>query len=321
MLLPLTAYDRIIVSFSGGKDSAACVLHLLDLGASNKLTLYHQCVDGEPGSKGLMDWPCTEGYVKAFAQALNLPLQMQWKIGGFEREMLRTQSLTQPVQFQQEDGQVSQAGGKRGKLTTRRRFPQVSADLRVRWCSSYLKIDVAAMAINNDPALKNKKILFITGERREESTARSKYLEYEEHRCHSKKRLVHHWRPIIDWSEAKVWQILEKHQITAHPAYHIGFSRVSCMACIFGNPDQWASVKELDPGRFHRIALYEGEFQSTIKKGRSVVSQATAGQPYEQLALTKWRNLAMQQDFPVSAMRSDPWEMPGGAFRHCGGPT
>ena len=28
----LSSYDRIIVSTSGGKDSLACVLHLLDLG-------------------------------------------------------------------------------------------------------------------------------------------------------------------------------------------------------------------------------------------------------------------------------------------------
>jgi tRNA(Ile)-lysidine synthase TilS/MesJ len=60
--MDLASYDVIIVAFSGGKDSAACVLHLLDLGVpKHKIELWHHLVDGREGST-LMDWPCTEAY-------------------------------------------------------------------------------------------------------------------------------------------------------------------------------------------------------------------------------------------------------------------
>jgi 3'-phosphoadenosine 5'-phosphosulfate sulfotransferase (PAPS reductase)/FAD synthetase len=62
-------------------------------------------------------------------------------------------------------------------------FPQVSADLSVRWCSAYLKIDVAALSISNDPWFKgSRKVLYLSGERRQESSARSRYAEMEQHR-------------------------------------------------------------------------------------------------------------------------------------------
>jgi len=40
-------YDKILVAFSGGKDSIACVLHLLDLGIPrSSIELHHHLVDG-----------------------------------------------------------------------------------------------------------------------------------------------------------------------------------------------------------------------------------------------------------------------------------
>ena len=49
-------------------------------------------------------------------------------------------------------------GASRAKVGTRRRFPQASGDLRVRWCSAVLKIDVMALALNNDPAFRSGKL-------------------------------------------------------------------------------------------------------------------------------------------------------------------
>lgn len=45
--LNLHSYDKYIVSFSGGKDSTACFLYLLDNGIPlEKIELWHQDVDG-----------------------------------------------------------------------------------------------------------------------------------------------------------------------------------------------------------------------------------------------------------------------------------
>ncbi len=98
----LDTYERIIVAFSGGKDSVACVLHLLELGVPReRIELWHHDVDGGPSGKPFMDWPVTRAYCSAFAAALGLPIYFSWKVGGFEREMIRHRERTQPTAFEE----------------------------------------------------------------------------------------------------------------------------------------------------------------------------------------------------------------------------
>src|SRR5262249_53772371 len=146
-----------------------------------------------------------------------------WKHGGIEGEMLRDNTPTAPTSFECQDGIPRTAGGGSGKLGTRRKFPQVTADLSSRWCSPYVKIDVAAKAINNDPALKKARILFLTGEGRQERPARATYAECERHRCNPRPRRVDQWRAVIDWSEQEVWDCLRRHRVRPHPAYFLGW--------------------------------------------------------------------------------------------------
>jgi len=350
-LLPLDQYDVIICSYSGGKDSLACVLHLLELFGetpesraahqdpsrlreNRKLQLWHQAIDGlthwtpaAPGYAdyaGLMDWPMTHGYVEATGQALHLPVFWQYKVGGFRGELLRENSLTQPIRFQQQDGDWAEVGGKRGKLSTRRRFPQVSADLRVRWCSAYLKIDVCAAAIRNEPTFSDANILMVTGERSEESPGRAKYAHAERlARASNRRRRVDQWRPIQDWTEQEVWQLIERWRVRPHPAYVYGWGRVSCQFCIFGNADQWASARELDPERFEAIVELEREFDHTIHRTKSVVELADEGTPYEYMqqpyVLHPRTTGYSVEEFFVPP--TEEWSLPAGAYRRCGGPT
>lgn len=166
-LLPLERYDRIIVSFSGGKDSVFLALDMKErLEAAglplSRLQLWHQHVDGEPSKDvPFMDWPCTESYCRVFAKHLGVRILFQWRHGGFRREMLKDNDRSAPVSFDRQDGTTGTAGGVKGKISTRRKFPQVSANLAVRWCSASLKIDTAALALNNEPAFKNSTILFL----------------------------------------------------------------------------------------------------------------------------------------------------------------
>ena len=167
-LLPLGDYDRILVGFSGGKDSVACALLVKDalialgLNPAERLELWHHRVDGGPDEAPLLDWPCTEGYCTALAAELGLPLYQSWREGGFLREMGRDGTPTAPVTFETPSGRRTVGGS--GPAGTRRLFPQVSGDLSVRWCSAYLKIMVAASAITNDPRFsQDARVLMVTG--------------------------------------------------------------------------------------------------------------------------------------------------------------
>lgn len=287
-----------------------------------KIQLWHQDVDAD---NPLMDWPVTPAYVRAFAQAFGVRILFQHRIGGFYDEMMRENSFTKPTRFELQAGGFAEVGGKSGKKSTRRKFPQVSADLRVRWCSAYLKIDVAARAINNDPELQDKKILFVTGERRQESTARSKYREVEPHRCHNNStRHVDQWRAVIDWSEQDVWDVLQQRRVRVHPAYYLGWGRVSCMTCIFADADQWASVREIAPGRLAQIHELEQEFGLTIKQGESVAAQANRGESFIEAGDAELIATALGTEYDHRRIILDPdetWELPRGAFKRCGGPT
>jgi len=320
-LLPLDQYDHVIVSFSGGKDSLACILYALELGIpKNKIELWHQAVDGKPGvDPRFFDWPCTESYCKVVAQALGLPLKFQWREGGFEREINKQDAPTAKIGFQMPDGSIGQAGGT-GDPNTRLMFPAAVADLRTRWCSAILKIDVATSAINNDPRFKTGRILEITGERRQESNNRARYAEVEKHKSTTQSRRVDQWRAILDWPEERVWEIIQRWGVRAHPAYHLGWGRVSCMFCIFGNPDQWASTRAIDPRMFWRILNYERQFGRTIQQGGDIEHLANKGKSY--VPADPWMvEMAMSHELPQSyAMAGSAWTMPFGAFKRSGGP-
>lgn len=368
-LLPIADYYRVIVAFSGGKDSIACVLSLLDAGVPReKIELWHQDVDGREGSS-LMDWPVTRSYCRAFAAAFGLRILFQWKVGGFEREMLRHKAPTAPTRFEllQPDGSVTvgQAGGK-GAFGTRRQFPQVCADLSKRWCSAYLKIDVASIALRNDPRFRGVRTLFVSGERAEESPSRAQYAVVEPHRATLAKlfipvpgpvlapvaprvglslqclqsvpalcsevnapmpgeRFIDHFRPVHGLKEAEVWELLKKYRVNPHPAYRIGFGRVSCMKCIFGNADQWATVGELDGEGITRVAAYEAQFGKTISRSKlGVDALAGRGKSYltQEMREKGTDRLAMREEFAEEIIVPEgSWVLPAGAFRHCGGPT
>lgn len=324
------SYDHVIVAFSGGKDSLACALHLIEMGVPpHKIELWHHDVDGREGSR-MMDWPCTRDYCRKVAAALGLKLYFSWKVGGFEGEMARDGTPTAATCFEVPvtrggvpDVVVVERGG-HGPPGTRLLFPQVSPDLSVRWCSAYLKIDVGATALRNQARFDFRRTLFVTGERAEESTARAKYKDFEPHRSDArdgrKRRHVDQWRPVKEWPERLVWEIIERHRVNPHPAYRCGWGRVSCMKCIFGNEDQWASVRVVDAAGFADIAAREARSGKTIKRKLSVVQSADKGRPYEMDPADVRAGMSESFDEPA-ILPEGAWKLPRGAYGDSCGPT
>jgi 3'-phosphoadenosine 5'-phosphosulfate sulfotransferase (PAPS reductase)/FAD synthetase len=322
--IDLSAYDRYVVAFSGGKDSTACVLHLLEEGVNREdIELWHHDVDGREGGR-LMDWPVTPDYCQTIADGLEIELLFSWKVEGFEGEMLRENEHTNPIRYERkETGEIRTLGGGNGSANTRRLFPQVSADLSVRWCSSYLKSDVASYILRNEPRFEQGRTLFITGERAEESANRARYERIEPHDADLRDgtrttRYIDHGRPILDWSEEAVWEILKRWAINPHPAYRLGWGRCSCLFCIFGNADQFASAAAVDPEGAEQIAEYEEEFGATIKRERSVPDLVEEGTPYDMDPADM--EAAMSETFDEPAMVED-WTLPDGAFGDTAGPV
>lgn len=324
----LDSYDRIIVAFSGGKDSVACVLHLLDLGVPReRIELWHHDVDGGPEGRPFMDWPVTRAYCQAFAAALGLPLRLSWKVGGFEGELVRHRARTQATAFETPEG-LRLVGGKLGKQATRCQYPQVSPDLTVRWCSAYLKIDPCRRALANDPRFGDGcRGLVVTGERAEESAARARYATFEPHPADNRdaqrprsRRHIDAWRPVHGWSTADVWATLERHRINPHPCYRVGFGRASCMFCIFGSADQFATAAALAPERFRRVVTFEALSGKTVKRGLSLPLLVERGIAYSFTPEAAAAALSETFDEPI-ILGPEQWTMPAGAGAESCGPT
>lgn len=329
----LLSYDRIVLAFSGGKDSLGALLHVVELltvaGEDlSRLELHHHDVDGE--DEVFMDWAVTKDYCQKVADHFGIPIYFSCKVGGFKREMLRDGEATAPIRFEvpTEAGKEVRYSGGKGNPGTRLKFPQLAADLSTRWCSGYLKIDVMAALIRNQERFYDGRTLVITGERAEESAARSKYKVIEPHRTdlrdsRTKPRHVDHWRPIHGWSENQIWAIIRRFGIVPHVAYQLGWSRLSCMACIFGSPNQWATILHVFRERFEVIEKLEADFGVTIRRSETIRQSAANGAPYP-AALANPHLIAVANGeawtLPI-CVPSDEWVEPAGAYGENAGPT
>ena len=147
--------------------------------------------------------------------------------------------------------ELEQLGGKRHK------FPAKGGTHQGRWCSGNLKAAVQDSVTSNlEQTKENVKILVVSGERRGESKGRSKYNEIEIHRTNAPAkahRIVHQWRPVIDYSERDIWEVLKRHNVNPHPCYRAGWNRCSCAMCIFSTPKLFAGIKEIYPEEFEAL--------------------------------------------------------------------
>lgn len=339
----LLSYDKYIVAFSGGKDSTACFLHLLENGVPReKIELWHHLIDGDAmRDPTFMDWEVTEDYCRQFAKAFGVPIYFSWKHGGFKREMLRQNTPTAPISFQVPSSETYGRNGVSGRMSsngnysawltvggegpngTRMKFPQVSPDLSVRWCSAYLKIDVCSMAIRNQERFKGIKTLLISGERGEESKARSNYAILEPDRSdlrNGKKfqRHVDHYRPIRDCKESEVWALIEKYKVVVHPCYYMGWGRCSCKFCIFGNADQFASAFDVSPKQGNVLTAWEEVFDTTIKRDCSLKVLVQRGKVYAHIT-PELKALATSHTY-YGEILTDNWTLPAGAYGESCGP-
>ena len=108
-LLPLEMYDRILVLFSGGKDSLSAYFYLRELGVpKEKIELWHHDLDGGHPNR-IMDWPVTLAYVDAFAKAEGVRLRVSRRVNGFWGEVFRV-GASYPIEYEEDDGTFAVCG-------------------------------------------------------------------------------------------------------------------------------------------------------------------------------------------------------------------
>lgn len=350
-LLPLEMYDLVIVLISGGKDSIACYYKLLELGVpKSKIEFWHHDIDGGHPSR-TMDWRCIANYIRSFAEAEQIPLRVSWRKNGFFGELYRIGASELIEYVDPETGEIyqcppskkymecqklkvaaiSEMENKLAEFGYRMKFPMKSGDLSQRWCSAYLKIMVAdtvlrnmnSVAANLTKTRKDIKLLIVSGERRGESVGRSKYNEIEIHRTNAVSkhhRTVHQWRPVIDYSEKDIWEVLKRHKVNPHPCYRAGWNRCSCAMCIFSTPQLFAGIRELYPKEYALLCQDEKVLGFTLDNHCDLETYIGSADSCVYHGDKEAIQSLLTGEFPVESVYvKDKWKYPAGAFHGAAG--
>lgn len=350
-LLPLEMYDLVIVLISGGKDSIACYYKLLELGVpKSKIEFWHHDIDGGHPSR-TMDWRCTANYIRSFAEAEQIPLRVSWRKNGFFGELYRIGASELIEYVDPETGEIyqcppskkymecqklkvaaiSEMENKLAEFGYRMKFPMKSGDLSRRWCSAYLKIMVAdtvlrnmnSVAANLTKTRMDIKLLIVSGERRGESVGRSKYNEIEIHRTNAVSkhhRTVHQWRPVIDYSEKDIWEVLKRHKVNPHPCYRAGWNRCSCAMCIFSTPQLFAGIRELYPKEYALLCQDEKVLGFTLDNHCDLETYIGSADSCVYHGDKEAIQSLLTGEFPVESVYvNGKWKYPAGAFHGAAG--
>lgn len=350
-LLPLEMYDLVIVLISGGKDSIACYYKLLELGVpKSKIEFWHHDIDGGHPSR-TMDWRCTANYIRSFAEAEQIPLRVSRRKNGFFGELYRIGTSELIEWVDPETGEIyqcppskkymecqklkaaaiSEMENKLAEFGYRMKFPMKSGDLSRRWCSAYLKIMVAdtvlrnmnSVAANLTKTRKDIKLLIVSGERRGESVGRSKYNEIEIHRTNAvykHHRTVHQWRPVIDYSERDIWEVLKRHKVNPHPCYRAGWNRCSCAMCIFSTPRLFAGIRELYPKEYALLCQDEKILGFTLDNHCDLETYIGSADSCVYHGDKEAIQSLLTGEFPVESVYvKGKWKYPAGAFHGAAG--
>lgn len=213
---------------------------------------------------------------------------------------------------------LENTGGKRQK------FPAKGSTHQGRWCSGSLKASVQdSVTANLTKTRKDIKLLIVSGERRGESVGRSKYNEIEIHRTNAVSkhhRTVHQWRPVIDYSERDIWEVLKRHKVNPHPCYRAGWNRCSCAMCIFSTPRLFAGIRELYPKEYALLCQDEKILGFTLDNHCDLETYIGSADSCVYHGDKEAIQSLLTGEFPVGSVYvKGKWKYPAGAFHGAAG--
>lgn len=280
--------SRIVVSISGGKDSIAMLLSLLELVQAGYLSLHqiiahHQIV--------LEDWPGTVEYCEDVCNRLDIPFfSTQARYSGYEcqechnRYLVSCTSSVAPwcrVCSSRQATYLRQVESVLDLVEWRQAWPS----LAVRFCTSYFKRDnFNAWARANAQLLGDSPVICM-GERALESRGRAKLPEWRG-RTGLKQGWMDEYRPILSWRRIEVFRKMRQFDVvphycyeaqgmTSHDMYEVnqeGGPRLSCVMCFLKSADQLRAGYYIQEGRavMERALEIESATGHTIKHGESL---------------------------------------------------
>lgn len=248
------------ISISGGKDSLASALVAIERETSNLFYLF-----ADTGH----EHASTYDYIDYLEEALGVTIERLK--ADFSREISRKREY---IKNHWADKGVPASNIERALSVLRPtgipfldlclwkgRFPST----RRRFCSESLKHH-PLNARTDELLAEYDEVYSWQGIRRDESIARSKMLEEEDHP--TKQGLVW-YRPIVTWTAEDCFDIAKRHGIKPNPLYLEGMGRVGCMPCIHSTKGEVMEIARRFPAELERLAEWERLVSEASKRGAS----------------------------------------------------
>lgn len=122
-----------------------------------------------------------------------------------------------------------------------------------QWIKSYCKEHGITKAVN------------AMGIRADESQARAKKDPLKRSKLATKALELTEWYPIFDYKLADVWATIASAGQQPHTVYSRGYSRLSCVFCVFGRIDEHKMAAKERPELFKKMADLEQELGKSIR--------------------------------------------------------
>ena len=225
---------RLVVSVSGGKDSTACCLHLMEMGFGPddydriffdtgwEHDLLYEYIEN--------DLPKVVGPITRLSAKVDIPEELVPIAEHFE-EMLGVDYSA-----------MVRLCLKKGMFPSRVR----------RWCTQGLKVYPARDYL----LAREDEVVNVVGIRAQESAARALMLEWE----YSGAFECDVWRPLIDWSEEEVIAIHQRNGVRPCRLYlEHGATRVGCYPCVFARKSELRMMADYSAPRLEVLADLEKE--------------------------------------------------------------
>lgn len=222
---------RLVVSVSGGKDSTACCLYLMEMGYGPdeydriffdtgwEHPFLYEYIDGE-----LTD---SVGPVTRLSATVELNDELELMAQSFEERLGHPSAMVRLCL-------------KKAMFSSRMR----------RWCTDQLKVAVAKDYIK--PI--GPEVVNVVGIRAEESKARSIMVEWEFAPAFD----CEVWRPLLDWKTAEVIDIHQRHGVRPCRLYlEQNAERVGCYPCVYARKAELKAMSDYFPERIELLADLE----------------------------------------------------------------
>ncbi|MBP2477701.1 3'-phosphoadenosine 5'-phosphosulfate sulfotransferase (PAPS reductase)/FAD synthetase [Crossiella equi] len=260
----LASYDWIVVSSSGGKDSAAMLIHLMNQARREGVDLARLVV--VHADLASMEWPGTSELVAEHAAAFGL----RFEVVAHQHDLLTL--------VRQRHARLLAAG---------RHTVSPWPSERARFCTSGLKTGPVTTLMTRlvretrttRPG-RQVRLLHCLGLRAGESPARARRIPFgpdpanwhtspkkptatspgRAGRPHGR-REVDRWLPIHTWNHSQVWDTINGSGLRHHPAYDLGLPRASCVLCVLAGRRWLVTGARLNPElamAYYRVELDTG---------------------------------------------------------------